>query len=55
MNTADRQDISLSVILLILLAVIIFSGVFMWMPHHNSGWMGSEYSQGMMHNWPGNR
>ena len=39
MNTADRQDITLSVILLILLAVIIFSGVSMWMPHHNSDWM----------------
>ena len=47
MNTADRQDITLSVILLILLAVIIFSGVFMWMPHHGSGWMGQDYPRHM--------
>ena len=47
MNTADRQDISLVAILLILFAIVIFSGVFMWMPHHSSGWMDHGYPQHM--------
>ena len=31
MSNADRQDISISAVLLITLAVVIFSGVFVWL------------------------
>ena len=41
MNIADKQDFTLSVILVILVAIVVFSGVYMWMPHHGSGWIES--------------
>ena len=30
MSNADRQDITISAVLIITLAVVIFSGVFIW-------------------------
>lgn len=55
MNTADKLITNLSATLLILFVLLFLFGSPMWFSHHGSGWMGSEYSQGMMHNWPANR
>ena len=55
MSTTHKQITTLSTVLLILFALLFLFGSPMWFSHHGSGWMGSEYSQGMMHNWSGNR
>ena len=56
MKHTQKQNLTINALLLLLIALFLFSGSLMWSQHHqyhNTSWMDTGFSQGPLHpmNW----